>query len=386
MKHVINKRRGMAKRATVGILMISLLICLVTSCDSDETETETVPEFCDCIAGSGETFYEDNPTYSDPHDDTDDWTFTTPVIAGMNSEPLERAASELAAKPFAWSFVVLRGGAIVFEHYFNGSHARASNNVHSASKSILGAAIGIALEEKIIPATDTFLNDLIPGHYMDINDPQVHGINVRHLLTMTSALNWEEDSTEYVIEKQQNWIQGILELGTTAEPGTVFNYSTANTHLLSAALTEATGKSTCEFVHERLFNPMGIKAEHWGRDPNGYFSGGYNLYLTARELAKFGQLYLDNGRWGDQQIVPAQWVASSTQPATELANDYGYLFWLITINGYTISTAWGWGGQLVYIVPELDLVVVMTTDTANYEPDFDGASLLKRYVLPAVVD
>jgi CubicO group peptidase (beta-lactamase class C family) len=109
------------------------------------------------------------------------------------------------------------------------------------------------------------------------------------------------------------------------------------------------------------------------------------VYLTPRELVKFGQLYVDNGLWEDEPLVPAAWVDDSMDAHIDAGQDYsyGYLFWITQIAGHNVALAWGWGGQLIYIVPDLDVVVVFTTNTRDYAPDFDGYEILHDYVIPA---
>ncbi|BCB75207.1 6-aminohexanoate-dimer hydrolase [Phytohabitans flavus] len=300
---------------------------------------------CGMIQGplSTNRFYEDNPTYTDPVDDSASWTISTPAAQGMDSSRLERASTTLADLPYTRSFLVIRRGALVFERYYHGSAKNQSNNVHSASKSIWGAAIGIAIDQGRIPGIDTTIASILPSRYVTVMNPQTRTITVRDLLTMTSGSRWDEDETETQIQRTPDWITATLKLPRAARPGTQFNYSTGDTHLSSAVLTSATGTTACQFTHQYLLAPLGIVAEHWGRDPQGYFSGGYNFYLTPRELAKFGLLYLQDGRWHGTQIVPAAWVQASmtNQVDAGAPYSYGYDFWLRDIAGHHVAMAWG---------------------------------------------
>ena len=343
---------------------------------------------CEAIQGplSTNRFYEDNPTYTDPVDDTASWTISTPEEQGMDPDGLEQASGALAYLPYSWSFLVIRHDALVFERYYHGSAKNQSNNVHSASKSIWGAAIGIAIDDGLIPGVDATVASVLPSRYVAVMGPQTRTVEVRDLLTMTSGSQWEEDTTETQIEQTPDWIAATLRLPRVATPGTRFNYSTGDSHLNSAVLTSATETTACEFVHENLLAPLGVVAEHWGRDPQGYFSGGYNFYVTPRELAKFGLLYLHDGRWHGRQLVPADWVETSMTDQVDAGApySYGYDFWLRDIAGHHVAMAWGYGGQMVYIVKDLDLVVVMTTNTRDFAPDsFDGSTIVEDDVLPA---
>ncbi|GLY99074.1 serine hydrolase [Actinoplanes sp. NBRC 103695] len=343
---------------------------------------------CDRIQGpdSKKSFYEDNPTYIDPVDDSASWKISGPEAQGMSSRGFERASTALAALPYTSSFLVIRNGALVFERYYHGSAKNQSNNVHSASKGIWGAAFGIAIEQGLIPGADATIASILPSRYVQKMSSETRKIKVRDLLTMTSGIRWQEDASENRIERTSDWVGAILELPRAAKSGARFNYSTGDTHLSSAVLTSAVGTTACEFTHRHLLAPMGVVAEHWGRDPQGYFSGGYNFYVTPRELAKFGLLYLRDGRWNGRQLVPAAWVRASMTKQVDAGAPYGFGFgfWLRDIAGHHVAMAWGYGGQLIYIVKDLDLVVVMTTNTREFDQDdFNGLSIMQDLVLPA---
>lgn len=379
------------------IVVICVMLCVIASCSSpkpslstnESGSDEAIAEFdCGSIQGpvSTDRFYEDNPTYTDPVDDSASWTISAPGAQDMDSSGLEEASTALADLPYTSSFLVIRRDALVFERYYHGSAKNQSNNVHSASKSIWGAAIGIAIDQGRIPSADATIASTLPSRYTTVMSSETRTVKVRDLLTMTSGSQWTEDTTETQIEQTPDWVAATLGLPRAAAPGTLFNYSTGDSHLSSAVLTSATRTTACEFIHQHLLAPMGIVAEHWGRDPQGYFSGGYNFYVTPRELAKFGLLYLHDGRWHDTQLVPAAWVAASmtNQVDAGAPYSYGYDFWLRDIAGHDVAMAWGFGGQMIYIIKDLDLVVVMTTNTRDFTPDsFTGLSIIEDYVLPA---
>jgi CubicO group peptidase (beta-lactamase class C family) len=347
------------------------------------------PVSVDCEAISdhpepGETFYEDNPTYIDEHE-LSEWRLSPPSDLGIDDTALEAGAAELAQSPALLSLLVVRHDALVFERYYNGSDASQSNNIHSASKSILSALFGIALADGVIDSLDAPLADYLPEYIAA--DSAEAAITLRHVLTMSSGLEWTEDDTEYsVIEPSDDWVGTILAQPLTGTPGVDFNYSSGMSHVLSAVLTRATGSSTCAYAHEKLLAPLGITADHWGRDPSGVFSGGYNLYMTPRELARFGLLFLRDGEWEGNQLVPTDWVQQSIQPQlpAEDGYDYGYYWWLLSGGSQDVAIAWGFGGQFVYLVPALDLMVVMTADTATDHPELDGETFLFDHLLPAV--
>ncbi len=334
-------------------------------------------------------FYGDNPTYTDATDDSESWKVSDPAAAGMNPDALVRAAKTLAGRREQYSMIVALGGKPIFEQYFNGSSKSASNDVHSASKSILSSAIGIAVQEgRIGQGAASRVSTLLPPQYAALLKGQMQNWTLAELMTMTSGLKWTEDTTEYTIQNTEDWVRSILALGLSSPPGATFNYSTGMAHLLSVILTQATGMSTCDYIESRILNVIGAHPTRWDRDPQGYFSGGYNLYLRARDLANFGFLVAAGGAWKGKQVIPREWLASATKAqVTDGDNDgysYGYDWWLKTISGHSVQIAWGFGGQFIYLVPDLKLMLVMTTNTADYSSDATGESILSDYLIPAI--
>ncbi|MFC1853492.1 serine hydrolase domain-containing protein [candidate division CSSED10-310 bacterium] len=364
------------------------LVCLClsqVSCTEDESS-----EFdCDKIymrPGHGETFYEANPTYYDPNDDSAWLPKATPEEHGLNPEILALGLAELEQSPAVFSFLLLRHDAVIVEQYFNGSAVNHSNNIHSASKSMLSAFVGVALRDGYIHSLDQRVSDFLP-EYFAADDLDKKNITLRHLLTMSAGLEWIEDYTEYEIEEHHDWIKAIIALPLINEPGIYFNYSTGLSHLMSAVLTRATNMSTCEFAHSYLFNFLEIDAEHWGRDPQGFYSGGYNLYMTPRELTAFCLLYLHKGVWNGASIIPEQWVEESCQSQMSVDEDYsyGYYWWLTSIRGYDVAIAWGYGGQFGYVIPSLDMVVVLTANTRDdYYYELDANQFIEDYIIGAL--
>jgi uncharacterized protein (TIGR03437 family) len=188
-----------------------------------------------------------------------------------------------------------------------------------------------------------------------------------------------------------DWHRYIIESPLTSAPGEAFNYNTALTHLLSGIITRTKGESTLSYANSRLFDPLGITCQRWSLDPRGYYFGGSEVWLTARDLAKFGLLVLRNGRWEDRQIVSGQWLRDSTRLSVRTGadgGDYGWLWWKYTLQGYPLTIASGYGGQYVFLLPELDLMMV-TTARSNIpnQPNLvysQPYELFWRFVIPAV--
>ena len=334
----------------------------------------------------GKTFYEENPTYKDPRDDTGDWMFSTPAEHGLDPMALRAAAEELGKTKRALSALVIKDGAIVLEEYFNGSSRNDANNIHSASKSMMAILMGLAINKGYVKSVDQKLSELLPDYFSPSDSGWKKKLTVRHLLTMSSGMKWTEDETESEIQMKADWVKAIFDQPIVLPPGTEYHYNTGLTHLMSAIISEATGRSTCEFAHENLFYPLGITVEHWGRDPQGYYSGGYNLYMTPREMAKFGLLMLQGGRIPSGQLVPGDWVRESVQTYYRPHDDYGYGYnwWIMRVGDQVIPFAWGWGGQMIYVIPKMRSVVVITRDTSD--ADLVGEEpathdFIKKYIL-----
>lgn len=373
---------------TAGCALISVLM---PSCMAADPAAHVAQPDCSTIwQRSGEGFYEDNPVYTDDRDDSGDWTRSSPASQGMDEALLGAGVAHLASTESVRSIIVVRHGKLVLEEYVNGGAPDQSRNIHSVSKGVLQALVGIAIEEGHLGGLDDQVAWHLPATSFEDADPATQDITVGDLLHMSSGLGWTEDSTESWVENRADWVQAILSLDLVEAPGSTFNYSTGNTHVLSAVLENATGVSTCDYATTRLFTPLNITAEHWGRDPQQVSSGGHNLYLRPREMAIFGQLYLENGRWNGEQIVPAQTMAEARTATFGVDADVNFSsgWWTRTISGYDMFFGWGHGRQFLYVIPELDLVLAVTADTA---PDADGEEIdpghfIESYLIRAVQD
>ena len=330
---------------------------------------------------------------SAPDDLTDDglWQISTLSEQGVDPAIVADGLAQMAASPTRQSLILLRNGKIVYEQYFNGSRAADSNNIASVSKSILSALFGIAFDKGYLLTVEDRVADYLPAHFANLDDPRALDLRLRNLLTMTHGLAWVENESEPFLNRSQDWVVDILSLPVSNQPGTHFHYSTGASHVMSAVLTEATGMSTCEFAHRYLFEPLGIEAEFWGVDPKGYFTGGHSVSMTARELARFGQLFLNEGNWQGEQLIPGWWVVASTTPQVDIGNSYagyGYYWWLNRIATYDMYSALGAGGQILHVIPQLELVMVTTHSFGgsprDYAEEAESYQFLWNYLIPAI--
>lgn len=319
----------------------------------------------------------------------DDWQFDTPENHNMDSAVFE-AMHEALKNSDIHTAVTVRDGVIIDEYYEEGYDENSLFIVHSASKSVTGSLIGIAIEEGYIGGVDDLLSDYLP-QVAELTDGK-QNLTLRDLLTQTSGLEWYEWGGGYSnwndFRSAENWVDYILGRRLIHTPGSVFNYSTGNTHLLSAVLQAATGMTQEQYCRTRLFDPIGVNDEaYWGTDGQGIADGGNGLRITARDAARFGQLFLQNGEWNGKQVISADWVEESTTEKNAgpggSTGRYGYQWWIqnhttgeygtyatpYSSQSYDVYFAFGHAGQLIYVVPQLNMVTVFTSSCdSSYGP------------------
>jgi CubicO group peptidase (beta-lactamase class C family) len=301
-------------------------------------------------------------------------TATERAAAAWDPDGLDVAARQL---PRLHSLLVSRGGELVFERYYNGARRDRPANIKSASKSVISALVGIAIDRRLIPSVAAPIVTYFPELAQDA-DPRKREITVEHLLTMRPGLEGTSNRNYGAWVTSRNWVRHALARPMFAAPGEEMEYSTGNTHLLSAIITKAAGKSTWQFANEVLARPLGFTLAQWPRDPQGIYFGGNDMLLTPRQMVAFGELYLHEGRDSETQVVSAEWVRRSCDgrarnrrqdgPGFGAAGfdplrdrEYGYNWWVYNIRGYETCFAWGYGGQYIFVVPALELVMVTTS-------------------------
>ena len=277
---------------------------------------------------------------------------------------LEAAAKSAAALPRLRSLVVSHNGAIVLERYFNGARATAPTNIKSASKSVISALVGIAIAKGHLKGVNDLAARYLPELASD-PDPFKRGIAIEDLLTMRSGLESTSGRGYGAWVQSKNWVRHVLARPRIDMPGQRVEYSTGSSHLLSAILTKATGKSTWQFAQEELAKPLGFSLAKWMTDPQGIYFGGNEMVMTPRQMVRFGELYLNNGKISDRQILPKPWIDQTRVPRGRSRwgsdREYGYGFWVRSFAGHDAYYAWGYGGQFIVIIPAKDLVVVTTS-------------------------
>lgn len=317
------------------------------------------------------------------------WAQASPEQHGLDSGKLAGALARIEQEDLTFrSLLVIRNGALVSEAYFDPYRADTPVRIQSITKSVIGVLVGLALEQGYLQSVDQKLVDFFPGQTIAYLDADKQAITLKHLLTMTSGLDCADNAgTTGAMMQSSDWAQFVLDLPMAEAPGKTFRYCSGNAHLLSVILQKATGQTAREFANSALFAPLGIPAvpeTGWVADPQGFSEGSSGLYLTPQNIARLGWLYVAGGRWNDQQVVPAAWVADSLKahiPKGDGAS-YGYL-WTV-YPGDDHAAALGLGGQQLHLYPTRNLVVVLTAALPVYDQIPELAGLLQDDILGAV--
>ena len=376
------------------LLVVGLVCVLAVACTSPNGRQPTATS----QASAGPTRPDYWPTAG--------WRTAAPDQQGMDPAVLDELDTKVPDRyPQVRSLLVVRHGYLVYERYWHGLDAADGHNSHSVTKSVTSALVGIALADHKVKSLDQTVGELLAAHLPPNADPRLGRVTVAQLLTMTSGLASDakpggRDQLRWSrMLASRDWVRHILSRRLETSPGESWAYSSASSHLLSAIVADATGVSTLAYARAKLFGPLGIATTNaleqpvrrwpptpaelaaydqapvaWPTDPQGYQVGFAWLRLPARDLAKFGYLYLNGGRWDRTQVVPADYVAASTRPHTTLPSSspgdgYGYQWWTTRVDAHPSFVAVRAGGQFIQVIPDLDLVVVITTDTDQERSD-----------------
>jgi CubicO group peptidase (beta-lactamase class C family) len=284
----------------------------------------------------------------------------------IDSAGLSRFVEQAGTFPRLHALIVARDGKPIVERVFRGPSLDTPVNIKSASKTVIDALVGIALDRGVINSVDQPMLPLLQARAPTGLSPKVSAITLDHLLSMRAGL--ERTSGRQFYGRwvmSPNWVKFALQRPFVDEPGGAMLYSTGNTHLLSAILTDASGTTTLDLARDWLGKPLGIAIPAWMRDPQGIYFGGNELALSARALLRFGELFRNGGVTDGKRVLSENWIRASWTPRTHDRHDDGYGYgWFITeAHGRPIYYAWGFGGQMLYVVPSLALTIVVTSDS-----------------------
>jgi CubicO group peptidase (beta-lactamase class C family) len=321
---------------------------------------------------------------------TDGWRTSTPEEQGMDSELLDEMLAYIREHRVRIdSVTIVRHGYLVLDAYYRDYEKNSKHDLYSCTKSVTSALVGIAMDQGYIQSIDQPVLSFFPERTVANVDARMEAMKLEHLLTMTDGLDWvrkdirltSSGDTTPEMTQSSDWVQFTLDRRMAEEPGTRWNYNSGASHLLSAIIQETTGIRALEFADEHLFGPLGISKPTWSSDPQGRSYGATYLKMTPHDMAKFGYLYLNQGLWDGEQIVPAAWVKASTanhSPTPETY--YGYQWWVMPWAGY--YSAIGARGQYIIVLPELDMVAVFTSDLTP-DDQYTPLLLLAFYVIPS---
>jgi len=330
---------------------------------------------------------------------TDGWLNTTPEEQGMDGALLDEMMNQIQTRAIRIdSISIVRNGYLVFDKYPRTLYDEDREHpIHSCTKSYTGALVGIALAEGYIDSLDSKLVDLLPNRTIANLDERKQAITLEHLLTMTAGLEWDEWTEPYdspLNSHYQMWfasdsVQHILDLPMAYDPGEVWVYNSGASHLLGAIVTEATGVSLFDYAMEKLFTPLGISSSDffWPIDSQGYYRASGGAEMLPRDMAKFGYLFLNNGSWDGEQIIPLDWVnqSASTLVSFGFFEGYSYQWWTYPSPLANVYSANGFRGQYIFVVPSLDMVVVFTSSVPPYV-EYPQLTLLFDYIIPAAIN
>jgi CubicO group peptidase (beta-lactamase class C family) len=321
--------------------------------------------------------------YELPEQLEDGWEVSSLAAEGVDVRTIEQLTQRIEEGRYDYvhSCLIVKNGKLVFERYFRGQRWDMAHRLYSVTKSFTSALVGIGIDQGLIGGVNETVVSYFPEYVGEGWDHRKDVITLQHLLMMASGLQFDENSHPYgdprnsytQMTSTSDWMKWGLEQPLVAEPGTLFNYSSANTHLFAGILYKTSGMHADEFAEEYLFGPLGIESYFWyAGDGHPTVSGAHGgLKLRPRDMAKFGYMYLNGGRWKGVQVVPEEWVRESFVPRVHSwgSTEYGYQWWIQRdqLGGREVEwfSARGYGDQYIALFPSLDLVVVITSGNEN---------------------
>jgi CubicO group peptidase (beta-lactamase class C family) len=313
----------------------------------------------------------------------DDWQVSTPAEQGLDPMLVAELYHNAAELESLYSPLVIKNGQLIAEEYFNESSVNRKHFMASATKSITSALVGIALDQGCLSSLDQKMMEFSPEYAGQIDDPRKEQITIRDLQQMRSGFVWEEHRAPYMeslFSSRGYWMPLIVEFPLTSDPGTNFGYSNLTSHLLGVIVARGCDTDLKSFAQEHLFSRIDAHVGDWEQDADSYYYGALGIPLSARDRAKFGLLYLNDGEYDGNQVISADWVKDSLQRYSENINisgwfpgitsrygyyrdlGYGYQWWSARAGNHQFNYASGHGGNQVIVIDELDMVIVTDAD------------------------
>jgi CubicO group peptidase (beta-lactamase class C family) len=303
-----------------------------------------------------------------------DWKVSTPAEKELDPMLVAELYFNAAKLETLYGLLVVKNGYLIAEGYFNGGTVEQKARLQSVTKSYTSALVGIALDQGYLSSVDQKMMEFFPEFAAQITNQRKNQITIRDMLQMRAGYPWEEsDPGLFKILYSGFRPPYLVEFPLTSDPGTDFQYSNLTSHLLGIIVARACDTDLKSYAQENLFSPINAEMGDWIQDWEGYYNGHADLHFTARDAAKFGLLYLNDGEYEGNQIISSDWVHDSLQTYSEDAWDYrvgrnfrdigyGYQWWSARAGDHRFNLAWGHGGQQIVLVDELNMVIVVTAD------------------------
>jgi len=311
----------------------------------------------------------------------DDWQVSTPEEQGLDPMLVAELYYNAAELSTLYGLLVIKNGHLIAEGYFNEGAVEQLSGRQSATKSFTSALVGIALDQGYLSSVDQKMMDFFPEFARQITDPRKEQITIRDLLQMRAGYPDEERTPPYleILFFSDNWhfLPHIVDFPLTSAPGTEFQYSNLTSHLLGGIVARACDTDLMSYAQEHLFSPINAKVGDWSHDADNYNFGCFEIYVTARDMARFGLLYLSDGEYKGNQVLSAGWVSESLQRHSENIKvggwitsrygsfrdlGYGYQWWSARIGDHHFDYASGHGGNYIVLLQEQDMIIVTTAD------------------------
>lgn len=321
-----------------------------------------------------------------------DWKVSTPANQGLDPKLVSELYLNAPELETLYGLLVIKNGYLIAERYFNEGSVEQLSGRQSATKSFTSALVGIALDQGCLSNVDQKMMEFFPEFSGQITDPRKKQITIRDLLQMRAGYPWEGRTPPYFdilyLSDNWHWLPHLVDFPLVNDPGTEFNYSNLTSHLMGVIVARACNTDLKSYAREHLFSPINAEVGKWTPDPDNYNWGWGEIYVTARDMAKFGLLYLNGGEYGEKQVVAATWVRDSLQRYSEDINftgwisnklgryfrdiGYGYQWWSARVGDHRFDFAWGHGGQLITLLDKLDMIIVTTADPLHHLPEGEG--------------
>jgi CubicO group peptidase (beta-lactamase class C family) len=331
-------------------------------------------------------------SYQPPPITKDGWGTSSLAEQNIELAPIVEMVEQVRSGQYVGisSVVLARRGSLVLDEYFELGERDTIHTTRSASKTITSALIGIAIDHKFVASVDEPLLSFFPEYKGKISnwDEAKNEITLAHVLSMTSGVRGNEDA----MYPTEDWTQFYFDQPLANKPGEKFSYATSGAVSLGGVISSSSGLNVKTFAEQYLFGPLGITKHFWPGTSRGLAMTGGGLKLKSRDMAKFGQLYLDKGLWKGKRVISESWIDLSTKKhsiSDLYGEDFGYFWRMIdrTIEGRKIRSyeAWGNGGQFIMIFPSLDLVAVFTGENYGRFPEMEQPfEMVEKYILPAI--